>query len=146
MGASASSLVHQFKHSASQRSTSGGQKYAASGSQAPHFSSSASPRSGRVQLSSWNVPGRWDGGTEARQVFLDQASHPGGKLFSCCIHLKPPQAREGEKGPLCFLAFRDPPAMAQISSAGAHVSPGAFGGNNNLGFLLRDRRHTSVIT
>lgn len=33
-----------------------------------------------------------DGGTEARQVFPAQASHPGEKLFCCRIHLQHPQA------------------------------------------------------
>lgn len=42
------------------------------------------------------------GGTEARQVFLDQASHPGRKLFCCCIHLKHPQAMRETKGPSLF--------------------------------------------
>lgn len=40
---------------------------------------------------------RDDGGTEARQVFLVQASHPGEELFRCRIHLQHPQALKGKR-------------------------------------------------
>lgn len=105
------SLVNQPKHSASQRSASGGQRYAASGSQALHFSSSASKPSGRGTAELLGHPGmvgRWDGGTEARQVFLEPGVPLSRKTIQLLHSCEAPTGPEGEKGPFCVLAFSNP--------------------------------------
>lgn len=78
--------------------------------------------------------GWWDRGTAS-------IPGPGGKLFSRCIHLKPPRALRGKRALSVF--WHAEIAPAQISPAGAGVSSGAFHRDNNPGFLLCDRRHTS---
>lgn len=102
LGATGSSLFHQFKQSASQRSGSGGQKYAASGSPAPHFSSSASPRSRRVQPSSRTSR---DGGMVGQRH--GKHSRPRRKTIQPLHSSEAPTSPEGEKGPFCFLACGD---------------------------------------
>lgn len=91
------------------------------------------------QPSSWDIRGRWDGGMVGRRhgkYSWNQASHSVGKLFSCCIHAKPPRALRGKRALSVSWHSAIPTeiAMARISSAGAAVSLGAFHGDNDLWF------------
>lgn len=58
--------------------------------------------------SSWDIRGRWDGGTEARQVFLEPGVPLSRKTIQLLHSCEAPTGPEGEKGPFCVLAFSDP--------------------------------------